>query len=132
MKNNHEFYDYWTTPRPRTGGNRHMGYFDYFDVNDFIMKNIMFWTSRNQDHIKIISNPPATILFVGDKKTVVKAYNEPYDTEKGIAMAILKHLGLSRADMRRLIDNTIVQVSKVPEMPTEDKLEPDNGEYIRF
>lgn len=44
---------------------------------------------------KVIFNDPATIVFWSDgTKTVVKAKNEPYDPEKGLAMAISKkHLG---------------------------------------
>lgn len=40
---------------------------------------------------KVIFNAPATIVFWSDgDKTVVKAINEPYDAEKGLAMAISK------------------------------------------
>lgn len=40
---------------------------------------------------KIIFNPPATIIFWTDgTKTVVKAHKEPFDPEKGIAMAFFK------------------------------------------
>lgn len=40
---------------------------------------------------KVIFNPPATIIFwQDDTKTVVKAVNESYDPEKGLAMAISK------------------------------------------
>ena len=39
----------------------------------------------------VIFNDPATIVFWTDgTKTVVKAENEPYDREKGLAMAIAK------------------------------------------
>jgi len=39
----------------------------------------------------VIFNPPATIVFWSDgSKTVVKAANEVYDPEKGLAMAIAK------------------------------------------
>ena len=43
----------------------------------------------------VIFNDPATIVFWNDgTKTVVKAENEPFDREKGLAMAIAKkHLG---------------------------------------
>jgi len=41
---------------------------------------------------KVIFNDPATIVFWADgTKTVVKAVNEPFDPEKGLAMAIAKH-----------------------------------------
>ena len=39
----------------------------------------------------VIFNDPATIVFWNDNtKTVVKAQNEPFDPEKGLAMAICK------------------------------------------
>lgn len=39
----------------------------------------------------VIFNDPATIVFWNDgTKTVVKAENEPFDREKGLAMAIAK------------------------------------------
>ena len=39
----------------------------------------------------VIFNDPATIVFWNDgTKTVVKAENEPFDREKGLAMAISK------------------------------------------
>ena len=45
--------------------------------------------------INVIFNEPATIVFWSDgTKTVVKAIEEPYDPEKGLAMAISKkHMG---------------------------------------
>lgn len=40
---------------------------------------------------KVIFNDPATIVYWADgTKTVVKAKNEPFDLEKGLAMAIAK------------------------------------------
>lgn len=55
------------------------------------------WAKRNifknsQFEIeKVIFNDPATIVFWEDgTKTVVKATNEPFDPEKGLAMAISK------------------------------------------
>lgn len=40
---------------------------------------------------KVIFNEPATIVFWSDKtKTVVKAENDTFDPEKGLAMAIAK------------------------------------------
>lgn len=41
---------------------------------------------------KVIFNDPATIVLWSDgTKTVVKAVNEPFDPEKGLAMAISKY-----------------------------------------
>ena len=58
----------------------------------FIPAPINFGTPKITN---VIFNPPATIVFWSDKtKTVVKCdYNqEPYDPEKGIAMAIAKKM----------------------------------------
>lgn len=42
---------------------------------------------------KVIFNEPATIILWADgSKTVVKAKNEAYDPEKGLAMALVKKL----------------------------------------
>ena len=51
-------------------------------VHDVLIRNVIF-------------NNPATIVFWSDgTKTVVKAVNEPFDLEKGLAMAIAKkHFG---------------------------------------
>lgn len=47
---------------------------------------------------RVLFSPPATIVFWNDgSKTVVKAQNgEPFDKEKGLAMAICKKLGGNR------------------------------------
>lgn len=43
------------------------------------------------DITKVIFNSPATIVYWSDgTRTVVKANNEPFDPEKGLAMAITK------------------------------------------
>ena len=40
---------------------------------------------------RVIFNPPATIvLWENGEKTVVKCHNEPFDKEKGLAMALLR------------------------------------------
>ena len=47
--------------------------------------------NNNPSITNVIFNDPATIVFWDDgTKTVVKAKNEPYDPEKGLAMAITK------------------------------------------
>ena len=47
--------------------------------------------NNNQSIKNVIFNNPATIIFWSDgTKTVVKAENEPFDPEKGLAMAIAK------------------------------------------
>ena len=42
---------------------------------------------------RVIHNDPATVIMWNDgTKTVVKAHNEPFDPEKGFAMAVCKKL----------------------------------------
>lgn len=53
---------------------------------------------------RVIFSPPATIVFWKDgTKTVVKCENEPFDAEKGIAMAVAKKM-LTSKDYNRLLD----------------------------
>ncbi len=48
-----------------------------------------FWSGID----KVIFNEPATIILWKDgTKTVVKAIDEPFDREKGFAMAVLKKM----------------------------------------
>ena len=65
----------------------------YNNIN--LEKMMKKWNSEivnNNPSIKnVIFNDPATIIFWSDStKTVVKAENEPFDPEKGLAMAIAK------------------------------------------
>lgn len=73
-----------------------------FDDKFFkLMETSMFYTSCNgaestvtfcnSEIENVIFNDPATIVFWDDgTKTVVKADDEPFDKEKGLAMAISK------------------------------------------
>lgn len=62
-----------------------------FSVQQYLIDD---WRKKNRNHLsidKVIFNDPATIVFWKDgSKTVVKAENEPFDEEKGLAMAIAK------------------------------------------
>ena len=52
---------------------------------------------------RVIFNPPATIVFWKDgTKTVAKAENEPFDAEKGFAMAVAKKF-LTSKDYHRIM-----------------------------
>lgn len=57
-------------------------------------KAVNEWIDRYFPKIKnVIFNEPATIVFWSDNtKTVVKCYEEPFDPEKGIAMAFVKKI----------------------------------------
>ena len=75
-------------------------YIDYIDTDIKVTKeiskfNIEFANGKKLilvPRIKnVIFNDPATIVFWSDNtKTVVKAQDEPFDPEKGLAMAICK------------------------------------------
>lgn len=56
-------------------------------------------------HSKVIINEPATILIVGDKKIISKAYFEDFDKEKGLLVCIAKYFGVSYQDIKRLLKN---------------------------
>lgn len=67
------------------------------DLHDFLKRAYLVNGIRSQIYkkpeviAKVIFNDPATIVFWRDgTKTVVKATNEPYDPEKGLAMAFAK------------------------------------------
>lgn len=55
--------------------------------------------NNNRSIKNVIFNDPATIVFWDDgTKTVVKAENEPFDPEKGLAMAIAKRVLGNKGD----------------------------------
>ena len=63
--------------------------------------NGMYQSKRSlSDYIfKVIFNDPATIVFWKDgTKTIVKAEGEPFDPEKGMAMACAKKLGFNNGN----------------------------------
>ena len=61
----------------------------YADMTETTRKGAMYTSTPVIK--KVIFNPPATIVFWRDgTKTVVKANNEPFDWEKGLAMAYVK------------------------------------------
>lgn len=58
---------------------------------------------------RVIFNDPATIVLWQDgTKTVVKVHDEPFDAEKGLAMAILKKL-CGKAQLRKEFKKWITQ-----------------------
>ena len=63
-------------------------------INNDVQTTYSMCIEFKRDSIKnVIFNPPATIVFWNDgTKTVVKAKNEDFDPEKGLAMAISKKM----------------------------------------
>lgn len=52
-----------------------------------------YYSHKTTEIKKVIFSNPATIVFWADgSKTVVKAHNEDFDPEKGLAMAVCKRL----------------------------------------
>lgn len=69
------------------------GYKHFEQCQDIIDRTInrCFIAATKLSITKVIFNPPATIVFWNDgTKTVVKAQDEVFDWEKGLAMAICK------------------------------------------
>ena len=66
---------------------KQVNYYKKKTLNDIYGKS----NSSNWGINRVIFNDPATIVIWNDgSKTVVKASNEPFDPEKGLAMAIAK------------------------------------------
>ena len=66
---------------------KQVNYYKKKTLNDIYGKS----NSSNWGINRVIFNNPATIVIWNDgSKTVVKASNEPFDPEKGLAMAIAK------------------------------------------
>lgn len=77
---------------------------------------------------KVIFNEPATIVFWSDgTKTVVKANDEPFDREKGLAMAIAKKAMGNRGnyfnDIKKWVNNA-PYYSKERPMSKEEEFVP--------
>ncbi len=68
------------------------------DLKESLNFHYGVFSNCNATITHVIFNAPATIVFWLDgSKTVVKAQNdEPFDKEKGLAMAICKKLGGNR------------------------------------
>ena len=71
------------------------GQFFWVNPEDIIISNNRYNVEKTYslgtNIKKVIFNNPATIVFWSDgSKTVVKAHNDDYDPEKGLAMAIAK------------------------------------------
>lgn len=72
---------------------------------------------------KVIFNDPATIVFWKDgMKTVVMAENEPFDPEKGLAMAIAKRSLGNKGNYYDIFRKHLPE--EKPEEPAQDEKEP--------
>ena len=66
----------------------------FFPNSNYLQMTVSNMSEPNPNLVgikNVVFNPPATIVFWADNsKTVVKAGNETFDPEKGLAMAIAK------------------------------------------
>lgn len=80
---------------------------------------------------KVIFNPPATIvLWTDNTKTVVKAYREAFDPEKGLAMAVVKRMMGDDVGYYRQIKKMIERYNGKKE--DEVVLMADGVEYLKY
>lgn len=93
----HRSFDTFKRPLPKNSG-RYPGKSSTETMvpvmfNEFALKGTPSSLYKKLDIENVIFNPPATIVFWTDgTKTVVKAIDEEFDAEKGLAMAISKKL----------------------------------------
>ena len=85
-----------------------------------------FMSEPNLVEIKnVVFNPPATIVFWADNsKTVVKAENETFDPEKGLAMAIAKKALGNKGNYYETFKKWLPKTESKEEPKTESKEEP--------
>ena len=70
----------------------------------------------------VVFNPPATIVFWADNsKTVVKAENETFDPEKGLAMAIAKKALGNKGNYYETFKKWLPKMESKEEPKTESK-----------
>jgi len=53
--------------------------------------------------IRVMFNPPATILWIGNEKYISKAHDEEFDEEKGLLMCLAKAAGISHLKLKKLL-----------------------------
>ena len=98
----------------RTAGKRPIV---YGDSGAFVMEYDAIWNPKlskqqklNPDNIeKVIFNPPATIVIFKDgTKEVVKAHEEDFDAEKGLAMIFMNIIfDGNKSELRRFIQKCL-------------------------
>ena len=98
---------------------------DVFDTLTVEQKTAVyaFMSESNLVEIKnVVFNPPATIVFWTDNsKTVVKAKNEAFDPEKGLAMAIAKKALGNKGNYYETFKKWLPKTESKEEPKTESK-----------
>lgn len=86
--------------------------------------NCLEFTVQEVQPKKLIVNGPATVILWDDgTKTVAKcSTDEPFDPEKGVAIAIAKKF-VSMTKLHRMFDDALSQISGSGKSPLEQWLE---------
>lgn len=110
-----------------------------FFANDVLGYNTMFRPKKQSLIKKVVFNDPATIVYWEDgTKSVVKADNEVFDPEKGLAMAIAKkHLGNEGNyfnEFKKWIPEDYIyrteETKTVGWVPCSERLPEEDGKYF--
>lgn len=91
-----------------------ISYRSYYDQNrNNVDKSKPGWSIK-----QVIFNDPATIVFWQDgSKTVVKSHNEPFDPEKGLAMALAKKMLGNKSNYFNVFKKWLPEDYKSPTTP---------------
>ena len=95
----------------------------FFPNSNYLQMTVSNMSEPNLVEIKnVVFNPPATIVFWTDNsKTVVKAENEIFDPEKGLAMAIAKKALGNKGNYYETFKKWLPKTESKEEPKTESK-----------
>ena len=97
----------------------------FFPNSNYLQTTVSNMSEPNPNLVgikNVVFNPPATIVFWTDNsKTVVKAENEIFDPEKGLAMAIAKKALGNRGNYYETFKKWLPKTEPKEEPKTESK-----------
>lgn len=97
----------------------------FFPNSNYLQMTVSNMSEPNPNLVEIknvVFNPPATIVFWTDNsKTVVKAENEAFDPEKGLAMAIAKKALGNKGNYYEIFKKWLPKTESKEEPKTESK-----------
>ena len=97
----------------------------FFPNSNYLQTTVSNMSEPNSNLVRIknvVFNPPATIVFWTDNsKTVVKAENEEFDPEKGLAMAIAKKALGNKGNYYETFKKWLPKTESKKEPKTESK-----------
>lgn len=106
MKNKNLIEGYWNTINKPVRVSSTLTNYEPFTFED----GSLFFKTRTIPKVKkvIFQKTHTIVLWEDGDKTIVNCYNEDFDEEKGLAMAITKKI-MTRNDFKRLIKNASYQ-----------------------